>query len=240
MLLGVSAFAQTTQDIIFLKNGTVVKGSIIEQILGQSVKLKTASGDIISYKMDDVERFEKDATSKASVNFSTIPQSQTKKSVYISASLGLNTSLASGFNDMYNSGVSFKIAAFGKDGFGISTGYIAYGGKGNYEDCNFSAIPILLYWQDMMGKKDTKLKFYFDGGIGGYLVNTSGEYYLDGYNFENSSSKFYFGINIGAGLRYRFYDQLSAKVFLDADNIKIFSKSSTTLYGLNIGLIRKF
>lgn len=41
-------------DVLYLKNGSVIKGSIIEQIPFQTIKIQTADGSIFVYKMEEV------------------------------------------------------------------------------------------------------------------------------------------------------------------------------------------
>ena len=48
--------AQSTIETVYLKNGGLVKGEIIEQVPGQSLKVKTKDGNIFVYQMDEVER----------------------------------------------------------------------------------------------------------------------------------------------------------------------------------------
>ena len=47
LLLGVSSsFAQKYEDVVYLKDGGVRRGLILEQVHNESVKLKTAYGEI--------------------------------------------------------------------------------------------------------------------------------------------------------------------------------------------------
>ena len=49
--------AQTNlQDVVYLKNGSVVRGVIIEQVPNQSIRLQTTDGNIFAFQMDDIER----------------------------------------------------------------------------------------------------------------------------------------------------------------------------------------
>lgn len=52
--------AQTLQETVYLKNSSVIKGEIIEQIPNQSIKIKTKDGNIFVYKMDEVEKIAKE------------------------------------------------------------------------------------------------------------------------------------------------------------------------------------
>lgn len=55
-----SLLAQSTVETVYLKNGGLVKGEIIEQVPGQSLKVKTKDGNIFVYQMDEVERITKE------------------------------------------------------------------------------------------------------------------------------------------------------------------------------------
>jgi len=50
-------FAQTNlQDVVYLKNGSIIRGTIIEQIPNQSIRLQTADGNVFGFQMEDIER----------------------------------------------------------------------------------------------------------------------------------------------------------------------------------------
>lgn len=53
------AAAQQYQEVVYLKNGSVIKGVVIEQIPGQSVKVQTQDGSIFVYKMSEVDKIVK-------------------------------------------------------------------------------------------------------------------------------------------------------------------------------------
>ena len=61
IFVGIVASAQSEmRDVIYLKNGGVVKGIIIEQIPNESVKLQTSDGSTFVYKMEEVEKLSKE------------------------------------------------------------------------------------------------------------------------------------------------------------------------------------
>ena len=57
-----SLFAQTNTmlDVVYCKNGSVIKGVIIEQIPNQSIKIQTSDGNIFVYSMEDVQKITKE------------------------------------------------------------------------------------------------------------------------------------------------------------------------------------
>ena len=60
LLLAVSSsFAQQYEDVVYLKDGGVRRGLILEQIPGESVKLKTNYGEIFVIRMSDISKIAK-------------------------------------------------------------------------------------------------------------------------------------------------------------------------------------
>ena len=54
-------FAQTSlQDVVYLKNGSIIRGDIIEMVPSETVKIMTADGCVFIYDFVDVEKFTKE------------------------------------------------------------------------------------------------------------------------------------------------------------------------------------
>ena len=53
-------FAQQMEDVVYLKNGGIVRGTIIEQIPGESLKIQTRDGNVLVFAMDEIARLSKD------------------------------------------------------------------------------------------------------------------------------------------------------------------------------------
>ncbi len=60
MAFASSAYAQMLQEVVYLKNGSVIKGVIVEQIPNESIKIRTNDGSIFAYQMSDVEKITKE------------------------------------------------------------------------------------------------------------------------------------------------------------------------------------
>ena len=58
--LAIVAMGQRTAETVYLKNGGLVKGEIIEQVPGQSLKVKTKDSNVFVYQMDEIERIAKE------------------------------------------------------------------------------------------------------------------------------------------------------------------------------------
>jgi len=60
--------AETDIDVVYLKNGSIMRGKIIEQIVGESVKLETSDGSIYVLSSGDIEKIQRETK--------TVPPSQ--------------------------------------------------------------------------------------------------------------------------------------------------------------------
>lgn len=55
------AYTQELQDVVYLKNGSIIRGIILEQIPNKTIKIKTADGSVFVYPMDDVTRITRES-----------------------------------------------------------------------------------------------------------------------------------------------------------------------------------
>lgn len=65
LLFSLCAFAQQWVDVVSLKNGSVIRGTILEQIPGESLKIQTADGSLFVFKMGEIKSITKDQVSGA-------------------------------------------------------------------------------------------------------------------------------------------------------------------------------
>lgn len=56
ILLSQICNAQQKRDVVYLKNGSIIRGTILEMTPNQSVKIETTDGSIFIYKMDEIEK----------------------------------------------------------------------------------------------------------------------------------------------------------------------------------------
>ena len=45
-----ASVAQNVQEVVYLKNGSIVRGVVIEQVPGVSLKVQTSDGSIFAYQ----------------------------------------------------------------------------------------------------------------------------------------------------------------------------------------------
>lgn len=65
--------AQNKQDILYLKNGSIIKGEILELEFNKSVKIKTTDGSIFVFEYDKVQKIEKTAINSSISNETSSP-----------------------------------------------------------------------------------------------------------------------------------------------------------------------
>ena len=59
--IGIFAFAQQDyQDVVYLKNGSIIRGIIIEQVPNVSLKIETVNKNVFVYKIDEIEKMTKE------------------------------------------------------------------------------------------------------------------------------------------------------------------------------------
>ena len=80
-----TAFTQKNyQDVVYLKNGSIIHGLIIEQIPDKSIKIETADNNIFVFQKDEIEKLTKEP-----VNNAPIPQNTAiERRGYIGCSVG--------------------------------------------------------------------------------------------------------------------------------------------------------
>ena len=60
MIVAFTANAQNYEDVVYLKNGSVIRGIIIEQVPNQTLKIQTDGGSIFVYNFSDIEKMTKE------------------------------------------------------------------------------------------------------------------------------------------------------------------------------------
>lgn len=113
-------------DVVYLKNGSIIHGMIIEQVPGQSLKIQTRDRNIFVYKMDEVEKIAKEYTGSKK---RYVEVSEITAHPYSGFTFGIETSIGTGIST-HNSNRS-TIAAHALFGYmhkskftvGTSTGF---------------------------------------------------------------------------------------------------------------------
>lgn len=114
-LFSAIAFAQQNnfQDVVYLKDGSIIRGMIIEQVPNKSIKIETADKSVFVYQMDVIEKITKEEIKseiKAPLNFPKLKYTfghkinpiGGKKSPWLAGGLSL---LIPGIGQFYNGDV---------------------------------------------------------------------------------------------------------------------------------------
>src|ERR1035437_1363041 len=118
------AYAQSNyEDVVYLKNGSMIRGVIIEQVPNKSVKIETYDISVFVYEMDEIQKLTKEKTNvenKTIKKGSRLNQSnQESFKIRLGIKGGFNLSKLRAFNDENLYGYNFKFIPGFK--LGVST-----------------------------------------------------------------------------------------------------------------------
>lgn len=159
LLLVGGVAAQQIQETIYLRNGSIIKGQVVEQIPDSAIKVKAADGSLFVYNMADVERIVKEE--------SVVPSRKDGRH------RGLDFNLALGYHISTKGGSGMASAEIGIGKrfnkhfyWGIGTGVFLPTGDGD------PVIPITSDFKVYFPLKGTSVK---PGAMlrAGYAINTA-------------------------------------------------------------------
>jgi len=130
LLVSRPIYAQTTVDVLYLKNGSIIRGSIIEQVIGESIKIRTADGSIFVYRLDEIQKM----TKEESPNVQGTPSTNQPLKSRLGLQLGLFSIALDNFDKIYGSSSPFTFGIEGQwlfsDQFGTSSRFRYFSKKG--------------------------------------------------------------------------------------------------------------
>ena len=86
-LITIVSFGQNNyQDVVYLKNGSIIRGVVIEQVPSKSIKIETADKSVFVYQMDEIEKMTKEIPPEAKVS----NNNSDKKKGFIGLEMGAN------------------------------------------------------------------------------------------------------------------------------------------------------
>ena len=155
------SMAQNVQEVVYLKNGSVVRGVVIEQVPGGALKIQTADGSIFAYQMSEVTKITKENTKSNFKNGNSL-------------SLNNNSGNETGYNGFFDLGYTIGTGDYGVDRIELSTshGYQfnphLYAGAGigvnYYTDAEVIGLPIFAHVRGNM--LNNSISPYIDFRIG--------------------------------------------------------------------------
>ena len=194
VLITTLSFGQNNyQDVVYLKNGSIIRGVIIEQVPNKSIKIQTAGQNVFFYQMDEIEKLTKE-------------QRQGKSNSSFD-----NSGLQSGYKGIVELGFQIGTGDYGMDrlklniinGFQVNPYFSLGFGTGfrRYFDAEATLIPIFADFRTNF--IDNKISPYLSLGVGysfdatndfegvGFLLNPT-----VGVSFKVSDKS---ALNIGLG-----------------------------------------
>ena len=118
------AFAQQMEDVVHLKNGGLIRGTIIEEIPGESLKIQTRDGNIFVYTMDEIAKMSREPVMRMRGHIGV-----QKKNPWLAFGL---SALITGGGQFYNGQHSKGVAQLG--GVILGIGLMVSGIEDDYEN----------------------------------------------------------------------------------------------------------
>lgn len=230
------ASGQSSADVIYLKNGSIIKGKIIATT-GETTTIQTNDGREYVFKKNEIERQTSNGISAPSTNENTDNKpltntSTTKKERFAPAKTGYwnSTDFQLWGPISVNTLNGYKLHQFGYLGIGIGlnsyTGLVINPFVSN--DFTGMVMPIYLrYGGDILNRRVTPT-YFVEGGYGlivsdepiifnnnPYEKSTGGLYGGAGFGFKvRTNKKFSFGLS----LAYKFQHAKSENTYMTFDN----------------------
>ncbi|MDP2693095.1 MAG: hypothetical protein Q8O88_05660 [bacterium] len=211
------------QDVVYLKNGSIIRGVIIEQVPNESIKIETSDRSIFVYQMDEIEKITKEEKAIAKTD-DPAPARE-------------GEGLKSGYRGIAEFGYQFGLGSYGTDhlkmniinGGQISPYFFIGGGTGiryYFDDYFDDAVLVPVFVHARANILDKKISPYFALSLGytfnasydfegvgllvspstGVTFNVSERVALNvGLSYEMQSMEFYdyYDYNYGYGSNYR-------------------------------------
>lgn len=88
VIITIGAYSQNNlEEVVYLKNGSIIRGTIIEQIPNESLKIQTKDGNIFVYKSDEIEKLTKEGIVNPIASTSNVVNTATVSSGFIDATI---------------------------------------------------------------------------------------------------------------------------------------------------------
>lgn len=190
------------EDVIYLKNGSIIRGVLIEQVPNQSYKIQTKDGNVFVYDIKDVLKLtkeeDKNSIFKNQNNFNKLTQTSKTNGYkgYIDGVFGFGLNSGSVIGLQTVNGILLSPNLF----IGLGVGLDRYN-----TNTQFNMIPIFLDFKYYFNNNNVSPFFNASGGYSPSITsgNSGGIYVNPSIGLKiaipNSSSD----INISFGLKYQ-------------------------------------
>jgi len=190
--------AQDMEDVLYLKDGTVVRGMIIEQVPNQSVRIRTRDGSVYVYTFNLIDRIAREPVQgQAAQPGAQPPQEQqlkhARRGFWIGVGFGYG-SLGVEDGDEREGGFSGTLKLGGTLSQNLLIGVQTNGWTKTFEEVDASLT---------FGILAAVVQFYLGSNSGFYLSAGGGLGTLSGEAFGQTETKTGFGWVVGAGYDLR-------------------------------------
>jgi hypothetical protein len=205
--IGLLTIAQESlQDVVYLKNGSILRGTIMEQVPNKTIKIQTTDRNVFVYQMDEIEKLSKEPIPEKGKSYSG---SSGRQSGYLGV---LDFSYGIGLSETYD---MFQINVI--NGYRFNP-YFSLGFGTGFEFIPKTDALIIPLYADLRG-------YFIDGVITPYLGLDLGYSILTKPDFQglgmlvnpSIGGKFQIGervaFNVGFGYMAQFVEGGSAKYF---------------------------
>ena len=210
------------KEIIYLSNGSIIRGTIMEQVPNKSIKIQTTDGNIVTCQMDDIEKIVEEAANFFYISRNNFPVFDLgyKGIIDIGYYFGIGANQADRINFNIINGIKFNQFF----SFGIGTGLHYY----TFDDQFL--IPIFADFRVNFINRAISPYFSFDVG---YSFNVSNDFIGEGIlinpalgvRFKISErNEFHVGVGYQMQSRECFYEYLhsySSQINMESIALKV-------------------
>lgn len=194
-------------DVVYLKNGSILRGIIVEQIPNELIKLQTSDGNLFVYQTSEVEKIIKEAPTNESENTLAFGEKRSnQRRGYIGLSVG--PSFAIGDLSDLPVGLALNLVDFGylfNDNFGIAGKWLGTAYSEGGVDFGMGGL-----FAGLLASTPITSNINFEGkALLGFTVFNAE------YAGISETSDLYFGYDIGAGLRFNTSNKVSLLLNVD-------------------------
>lgn len=221
-----SVNAQNLQEVVYLKNGSIIRGTIIEQVPNESLKVQTSDGSVFVYKMEEVAKITKEPKYNASNGSSNADSDEDERYGWEKAPRYrgfIGESYIFGQGDVKEernylwTSHGCQILPYLYAGVGVGANY--------WVDSELWSVPVFAHFRSEIHKVFRKnVSPYFDAKIGYSFADCEGFYFA-----PQVGCHFYFGhsvtgISVGIGYtiqNYKFGNRYYSSKNLDAGGLEL-------------------
>lgn len=199
----VSPAQKNYQDVVYLKNGSIIRGVIIEQIPNKSIKMETPDKSIFVYQLDEIEKITKEervnSNSKQSNDNYFISKGRINNvEISLEPGIGYNVYLDGGERGYKNNSLSV--------GFHYSCSYMI---NSNFSAGGFIGLDFNKLYHSIKIPIGADLNAYLFKTRVSPLIFFKPAYYIGYYNDDGKSFIHGFNISTGIGVRTFLSDKKS-------------------------------